>query len=369
MARVELFHRAQLELLRRLDLFANAIHQTKFLPSVTSALVRKIRIVPMGRRRLAEIELSEIYITLVKHMDVSYTTTNVISNMFRGMNMGLALMLVGITCLTRRGFPLTTVAASLGLGVLLMTKASYSVLFDYLGLQGCFLRVKLIYGATLLYNFAYWFFQADLTRRVSSSSSKTAPGILYVIGTALVLRVSVNIYVCYRYTWRLNPNQTCTSVLDISVNLADNVADLSYAFLLSGIFLYPLIVGYREITSTTPPLLQAQPENNRGVGRTHSGKNQRQVGKHIQNFKSSVADRQKWLKQILADQGFILVLTCILETAHLLCLVTSLDPTVVGFWNAAFSSNYAIFMTVHLLTTLRRRGADSKAKTDFANTI
>ncbi|KAI8844319.1 hypothetical protein BJ741DRAFT_644842 [Chytriomyces cf. hyalinus JEL632] len=298
-------------------------------------------------------------------MDVSFTTANIISNTFRGMNMGLAFMLIVITCLTRRGYPQLTVAASLALGVLLMTKAGYALLFDYLGLQGCLFRVKLIYSITLLYNFAYWLFQADLAHRANSSSSKTAPGHPYIIGTALAVRASVNVYVCYRYTWTLNPNRTCASVLDTFVNLADKLADFSYAFLLAGIFLYPLIMGYREIANRAPT---AQQENNRLVGRTQSGTGQRHAGKQHRKMKGGIKDRQIFLKQILVDKGFILVLTCLLETAHVLCIVTSLDPTVVSFWNAAFSSNYALFMTVHLLTTLRQRSADSKAKIDFANT-
>ncbi|KAJ3239289.1 hypothetical protein HDU78_002970 [Chytriomyces hyalinus] len=299
-------------------------------------------------------------------MDVSYTTANVISNMFRGMNMGLAFMLIGITCLTRRGFPQTTVTASLALGVLLVTKAGYSLLFDYLGLQGCLLRVKLIYGMTLLYNFAYWLFQANLAHRANSSSSKMVSGFSYIIGTALAVRVSINVYVCYRYTWILNPNRTCASVLDTFVNLADKLADFSYAFLLSGIYLYPLIMGYRETANRAPT---AQQENNQLVGRTQPGKSQGRSGKQRRKMKSGIKGRQTFLKQILVDQGFILVLTCLLETAHVLCIITSLDPTVVGFWNAAFSSNYALFMTVHLLTTLRRRSTDSKAKTEFASSV
>ncbi|ORY53551.1 hypothetical protein BCR33DRAFT_710957 [Rhizoclosmatium globosum] len=204
--------------------------------------------------------------------------------------------------------------------------------------QDCFFRVKFIYGTLLLGQTAYWLFQASLAYNVSSSYSKSIPGTPILIFLAFLVRVGVGIFVVSNYTWKVNANLVCSSMLNVQINLLDKVMEITYSLILSILFTYPILMGVKDINASMTMTSSYHDKND-----------------------PRIAGR-KWLKRIIRDQGFILIISLLVEILYLVCVFTSSNPTLVSTWNALFTTSYVFLMMIHMIITVARRAKESSAK-------
>ena len=138
-------------------------------------------------------------------------------------------------------------AAAASISITTLTVKLFSLAFDYLTLQNCFVRVKTIYVVTFLAQCSYWLFQANLTSDISKAYSKSITGTPVIIAIALLVRVSFGVYVAIRATSTLNTDLTCASVLESQINLLDKLVEMLYYLILSILFTYPILMGLKDI--------------------------------------------------------------------------------------------------------------------------
>ncbi|KAJ3067098.1 hypothetical protein HDU99_003625 [Rhizoclosmatium hyalinum] len=217
---------------------------------------------------------------------------------------------------------------------------------DYLAPQDCFLRVKFIYGTLLLGQTAYWLFQAFLAYNVSTSYSKSIPGTPILICLAFLVRVGVGIFVVANYTWKVNANLVCSSMLNVQINLLDKVMEILYSLILSILFTYPILMGVNDISASITMTSSSHASDHRDT---------------MMKNDPRIAGR-KWLKRIIRDQGFILIVSLLVEILYLVCVFTSSNPTLVSTWNALFTTSYVFLMMIHMIITVARRAKESSAK-------
>ncbi|KAI8620360.1 hypothetical protein BC830DRAFT_1164634 [Chytriomyces sp. MP71] len=264
-----------------------------------------------------------------------YSASNVLKNFLGGVQVGVAALLLVVIPFVHRLFPKRTVATALALALLLMARNVFSALYDLYLLPDCYFRVKMIYSATCVESMIYSLFLADLTYKVSVSYSKSISGTFYIIAFAFFLRAATAILGVCSITWARGPNQVCTSVLNPDINLANRIAELVYALVLSILFLYPVVQGYRDISAYS-----SSKESTIAQGAAEAGRN--------------------WLLQIIRDQGFLSVVTCLVQVVYVLCVFTGGNPSLVTLWNSVFAEEYVIFMIIHLVTTLMRKVGEAQ---------
>ncbi|TPX63179.1 hypothetical protein CcCBS67573_g08755 [Chytriomyces confervae] len=283
---------------------------------------------------------------------ISYTSSNVLTNALRGMNVGIAIVLFIIASSIHSLCPKRTTIASYFISIALFTQSLFSICYDLFVLENCYLRVKVIYGFILVNNFSYWVFQADLTYTVSMSHSKSIPGTIYIIVAALAARFAIGINTVYQYTWKVNPNHICSSILNANINLLDKLSDLVYCLLLAALFLYPVVLGYRDISQYAPK------KPHESVRNTYTQRDsRREITEPAAPALDGITAGRNWLMRVMMDKGFILVITCGAEILYLSCVFSGLNPTFVSVWNAVFASTNAVLMSIHLLTTAMRKNA------------
>ncbi|KAJ3221342.1 hypothetical protein HDU81_010721 [Chytriomyces hyalinus] len=282
---------------------------------------------------------------------VTYTNSNVLTNTLRGMNVGIAISLFIIVSSIHSLCPKRTTIASYFVSIALFTQSLFSICYDLFVLENCYFRVKVIYGLILVNNFSYWVFQADLTYTVSMSYSKSIPGTIYIIGAAFAARFAVGINTVYQYTWKVNPNHICSSILNANINLLDKLSDLAYCLILAALFLYPVVLGYRDISQYAPKKPQES------IRDTYTQRNSRREITEPAPALDGITAGRNWLMRIMMDKAFILIITCGTEIVHLSCVFSGLNPTFVSVWNAVFASTNAVLMSIHLLTIAVRKNA------------
>ncbi|KAI8609307.1 hypothetical protein BC830DRAFT_1151232 [Chytriomyces sp. MP71] len=272
--------------------------------------------------------------------DYRYNSANTLSIFLKGMSVGIGVIPILLGLLLAPFFPSRTVAAALAIGIVTITVNSLSSSADISIWQDCNLRVKLLLSLLVVQTCVYAFFQANLTHLVCSMYPKIIPGTTSIIVCASSIRVGISISTVFLSDWKRAPNQLCSSVLLPDISLADRLAEVLFSSTLSILFIYPILMGYREISSVrddTPNF----------------------AGSH-----NKIAADMHWFKQIMMDRGSILVLSCIVEAVYLACLFGTRDPSRVSLWNSAFSGDYAVLMSVHMLTTVRRKGVAALSRAD-----
>ncbi|KAI8609310.1 hypothetical protein BC830DRAFT_1085582 [Chytriomyces sp. MP71] len=256
-----------------------------------------------------------------------YNASNVLTNFFRGLQMGIAALLLLLILFVHHLFPKLTIATALIIALVTLATEPLGLLYDTLLLPDCYFRVKIVYAALYLEIIMYSIFLGDLTYKVSQSYSKIIPGTFYIILFALCGRTASSFFVVFSYTWKRGANQICSSVLNPQINLIDKLVELCFSLIMSVLFLYPVILGYRDISEHTC--------NSVSNGAAEVGRN--------------------WLRQIIRDQGFLSVVTCVVQVVYVVCIFTGGDPSLVSLWNSIFTGDYVIFMAIHLIATVVRK--------------
>ncbi|KAJ3121764.1 hypothetical protein HK100_012242 [Physocladia obscura] len=256
---------------------------------------------------------------------INYTTTNITNNYLRGLDLG-----VGIAAfLFLLGFRRNLTVANITLGMIVTitgaTQQITSYLFDIYAPVNCYLRVKLIYSLEFLQNMFYWIFQANIVSQVCRDV-KSIPGTPYIgIGTFLA-RVGVGIWTLFDYTYSVDTNLVCISVLDPQTNLIKILAEILYNLTMAVLAVYPMIYGMRSLNSLK--------QNNNGYTSAL-------VNNHVD---ANVG----WLKQIIKRKTFVLVLAVVLDVAHIICIYESKTPSFVSVINPIFQV-YSLLDIVILL--------------------
>ncbi|KAI8620359.1 hypothetical protein BC830DRAFT_1164633 [Chytriomyces sp. MP71] len=261
---------------------------------------------------------------------LNYNLSNVLTNFFRGLQMGVAILLFILALFVRRLFAKSAIAITILIALITIAMELVSISYDILLMQDCYFRVKLIYSSFCVVTIAYSLFLGDLTYRVSQSYSKTIPGTFYIIVFVLCIRVASAIFIVYSFTWKRGLNLVCSSVLNPQINLVDKFVELCFSLILSTLFLYPVVLGYRDITRYS--------SNTEGA-----------------SARGAVDAGRSWLLQVIRDQGFLSVVTCLVQIVYVLCVFTGGDPSLVSLWNGIFAGEYLFFLSIHLITTVMRK--------------
>ncbi|KAI8609308.1 hypothetical protein BC830DRAFT_1151234 [Chytriomyces sp. MP71] len=284
-------------------------------------------------------------VSSIDHL-VLYTSSNVLSNFFRGLTLGISLVTVLIALFLKPLFPLKTMLAAVIISSIQIFLPLWTSLYDVLGLQNCFLRVKVIYSFLFLSQITYNAFQADLTRQINAFYSKSFPGTIPIIFAILLTRVAVATFVVIESAYQ-EVNGICLSVLPPFITLIDKLSETFYSSVLAFLFIYPIARGYKDISvirisqsiSTAPTRVLSN-----GIG-------------------DRISEDMSWFKQIIVDRGFVLLLTMITELVNIICVYTTPNPSVTSLWNGLFACSNVVLMVVHMLGSVRRNSRRAASAT------
>ncbi|KAI8613698.1 hypothetical protein BC830DRAFT_1130966 [Chytriomyces sp. MP71] len=300
----------------------------------------------------------------------AYSSSDVLTNFFRGVEMGFAVLLAMMTLFVYPLFPTRTVAHSLLISVLVMAAEVVYCVYDVFLLPDCHARVKTIFTLVSLSAISYAAFQAELTYKVTlaHSKSKALPGSRYIIIIAFLLRVASSITVVVNFSWNRNLNKVCSSVLPSAINVMDKCVEIGYSLLLTLVFLYHLFRGHKGIHEHTPLSSGVAPMTPRTMAGTSFQRSPSYLTNHTRSEREhmtttpavvTLVQGASFLKTIMVNQGFLLLVTLMVETIYLILAITSDNSTLVGLWNAIFGTDYMFFMALHLLSSVVRRVAES----------
>ncbi|KAI8614700.1 hypothetical protein BC830DRAFT_1169177 [Chytriomyces sp. MP71] len=293
---------------------------------------------------------------------IIFTSGNIQTNMFRGVSIGVSLMALLMCSFFWRHFPPRTTVAAVIMALVVFTVQVICVYWDLFPPTDCQLRVKTIYGLIFFQMISYWSFQAELTYRVAQAYAKTVPYTPYIIAMAFVTRATVNVYLISVVSWTRGANNLCSTMLAVGVNLGDRVMEAGYSLVLSVLFLVPIVAGYKEISAYAAPT---------GCAAMGRGSIMRQsvAGTAPLQAVDRITEGTQWLRRIIMDKGFVLVLSVLIEVVYVILVFSGISPpTLVSFWNAVFTPQFLILMSVHLLSTVSRKVGDSGATTRMQQT-
>ncbi|KAI8622624.1 hypothetical protein BC830DRAFT_267981 [Chytriomyces sp. MP71] len=255
----------------------------------------------------------------------------------RGFNVGIATLAALVVICFALKIPVRTTAASLVICFTVLGTSIGAIFADYVSFTNCFLAVKLLYSGFLVQAVAYWSFQADLTYTVTLDTSTTIAYTPYIIITAFIIRVSAGSYTVYAYDARQDEaTQLCQVFLPKPAFLLDKVCEIIFSVTMAVLFLYPIICSIREINSLA---LDGQQSSS-----SHTPQPSIQM--------NSIVQGREWLKAIVKNRGFVLVLSVLVEVAHIACVLQSSDPTLLTTWNGYFAGKYVLLITLHICATV-----------------
>ncbi|KAJ3229920.1 hypothetical protein HDU78_008731 [Chytriomyces hyalinus] len=277
----------------------------------------------------------------------AFSKANLLNEYIRGFDAGACCAAGVMLAFFFRTVPIKTAIAALLVYVFLLTIAAGTFLADYLLITDCYLRVKLIYTAVLLHNASFWVFQADLTHTVTSGISSSVPGTQYIILGILLYQCTEACYVVYRYEPRVDPNQVCHVTLDPKIFMLDKFSEVIFSMVVAGLFLYPLFLGARDLEVMASSTNRA-PQRKDSTLTRHLSYTPSSNAVHVEPF---VAGKLR-LTRIIRHRGFVLVLSMMVKTINIICVLTSEDPSMLTTWNVFFMSEHTLLMTIHICSTL-----------------
>ncbi|KAJ3251245.1 hypothetical protein HDU77_006010 [Chytriomyces hyalinus] len=309
----------------------------------------KLRLIRIIRHRgfILVLSLMVKAINIICVLTNAFSKANLLNEYIRGFDAGACCAAGVMLAFFFRTVPIKTAIAALLVYVFLLTIAVGTFLADYLLITDCYLRVKLIYTAVLLHNASFWVFQADLTHTVTSGISSSVPGTQYIILGILLYQCTEACYVVYRYEPRVDPNQVCHVTLDPKIFMLDKFSEVIFSMVVAGLFLYPLFLGARDLEVMASSSSKT-PQRKDSTLTRHLSYTPSSNAVHVEPF---VAGKIR-LTRIIRHRGFVLVLSMMVKTINIICVLTSEDPSILTTWNVFFMSEYTLLMTIHICSTL-----------------
>ncbi|KAJ3400999.1 hypothetical protein CcCBS67573_g04003 [Chytriomyces confervae] len=281
----------------------------------------------------------------------SFSAGNVQTNFFRGVSSGVSIMTILISVYFNRIFPRRITLIAFMMAAVVLTVQAICLFWDLFPPENCLFRTQIVYSLLFVQLFGYWLFQAELTYKVSQAYSQSVPFSIFIIVIAVLVRVGINLFLVATISAARNDNQTCSTVVGVATNMTDKISEALFSLVLSILFIYPIAAGYKEIA------IFANPQR---TGRQNASSNPAPAHPATDKLNEGMA----WLKRIMMDKGFILILSVFVETLYSLLVFTGMSPpTLVSFWNAVFTPQYLILLTVHMLSTACRKVKETGSAT------
>ncbi|KAJ3404632.1 hypothetical protein HDU80_002572 [Chytriomyces hyalinus] len=280
-------------------------------------------------------------------MPDAFSKANLLNEYIRGFDAGACCSAGIMLAFFYRSIPAKTAIAASLIYIFLLAIAIGTFLADYLLTTNCYLRVKLINTFVLLNNVAFWVFQADLTHTVTAGISASVPGAPYIIIVGLLFQCSEACYILYCYEAKMDPNGVCQLTLDPKLFMLDKVSEVAFSLVVAVLFLYPLFLGARELEGLAPSNQHKDVQKDSIVTRQAQSRPNTNAG-YLQPW---VAAKLRLIK-VMRHRGFILVLSVLAKVIHIVCVLTSENPTILTTWNAFFVSENTLLMAVHICSTL-----------------
>ncbi|KAI8823278.1 hypothetical protein BJ741DRAFT_715150 [Chytriomyces cf. hyalinus JEL632] len=278
----------------------------------------------------------------------SFSAGNVQTNFFRGISSGISIMTILISIYFIRIFPRRIILVAFLMAATVLTVQVLCLFWDLFPPENCVFRTQIVYSLIFVQLFGYWMFQAELTYKVSQAYSQSVPYSIFIIVIAVLVRIGINLFLVVTISANRNDNRTCTTLVGVATNMTDKISEALFSLVLSVLFIYPIAAGYNEIA------IFANPQR---TGRhTASSNNPPPARPATDKLNEGMA----WLKRIMVDKGFILIVSVFVETLYLLLVFTGMSPpTLVSFWNAVFTPQYLMLLTAHMLSTVVRKAKET----------
>ncbi|KAI8618767.1 hypothetical protein BC830DRAFT_1107137 [Chytriomyces sp. MP71] len=269
--------------------------------------------------------------------DAAVSPSTLLNEFTRGFNAGVAVLAVLVVACFAAKIPVKTTCSALVISCTLLGTSMSTFFSDYGSFSNCFLAVKLVYSGLLIQAVAYWSFLADLTYTVTLDSSSTIAHTPYIIISALIVRVIAGSYTVYAYESRQDEGtHLCQIFLPKPTFLVDKGCEIIFSILMALLFLYPIVCGIREINSLASDLQFSSSSHT----------------PHTSIQTSPLLQSREWLKAIVKNRGFVLVLSVLVEVGNIVCVLQSQDPTQLTAWNGYFAGKYIFLITIHICTSV-----------------
>ncbi|KAJ3356391.1 hypothetical protein HDU83_001182 [Entophlyctis luteolus] len=255
-----------------------------------------------------------------------YTTFNLLANAARGMSIGTSLLGLIIGLLSFKLVPKSTFYSIVLICILIITDTLAAITYDYLLLQSCFFRVKVIYCSVFLSNAVYWIFEANLAYRVSLSAAH-----LIIVG----------IFLPILYDTSVASNAVCLTVISQQIIVVDKVTEMVYSSALSALFLFAVWQGVVNVDKILEKQIEAK-FNDMSNTWAHAGR--------------------KYLMSIIHGQGLILLLKLGSDAAYLTIVLILSDPTAIGCINALFRTQPVVLLCIHIAQSGARHKDSRKSQ-------
>ncbi|KAJ3212171.1 hypothetical protein HDU82_003445 [Entophlyctis luteolus] len=270
-----------------------------------------------------------------------YTTFNLLANAARGMSIGTSLLGLTIGLLSFKLVPKSTFYSIVLICILIITDTLAAITYDYLLLQSCFFRVKVIYCSVFLSNAVYWIFEANLAYRVSLSAAHLIIGHRYIFTVAVILRTIVGIFLPILYDTSVASNAVCLTVISQQIIVVDKVTEMVYSSALSALFVFAVWQGVVNVDKILEKQIEAK-FNDMSNTWAHAGR--------------------KYLMSIIHGQGLILLLKLGSDAAYLTIVLILSDPTAIGCINALFRTQPVVLLCIHIAQSGARHKDSRKSQ-------
>ncbi|KAJ3233638.1 hypothetical protein HDU81_002080 [Chytriomyces hyalinus] len=281
-------------------------------------------------------------------MPDAFSKTNLLNEYIRGFDAGACCAAGIMLAFLFRSIPSKTAIAATLIYMFLLAIAIGTFLADYLLITDCYLRVKLVNLSVLLNNVVFWIFQADLTHTVTTGISSSIPGTSYIIIGTLLYQCAEACYILYCYEAKTDPNGVCELTLDPKLFILDKSSEVTYSLIVAVLFLYPLVVSAHELDGLAPSNQHKDQQLKDSVVTRHAQSRPNANNGYTQPW---VAAKLRLIK-VMRHRGFILILSLLAKILHIICVLTSDNPTILTTWNGFFACENTLLMAVHICSTL-----------------